>query len=639
MAAEKQRFREIRRLFDGAAVLDSPQREAWLEEMAGGDVELRHAVDRLLAASNHATGVFENPQQAAILSTPEVLPGRWEGRRLGPYEIQSEIGQGGMGVVYLARRADGAFEKQVAIKVVRQSLATQDFLTRFQRERDILAKLEHPHIARLLDGGTGPNGQAYLVMEYVPGEPLLEYADSRRLPLEHRLDLLRQVADAIDYAHEQGVVHRDLKPSNILVGAKGQVKLLDFGIAAWQHAGPANAITAEAITPTIALSPAYASPEQVRGARTTGASDIYSFAMVAYELLSGVMPFDTTGVSLEELLEVVAERRPVAPSRALVDSADPSLFDLAERRRTTPAVLVDEMERTVDQPLLRALSKRPEDRPDSAGRLVRELSGGQAGGPPVNTAWTGLLKTIRRNELVALPALLIAGLAASGQLQVTMAGWAVLGVAAIAAIVHKQGWTRVVLASPLIWLPALIIMTDAAKSILPPAVASISGYVGLIVSLIFCLYFLANFLRRDSELGEAAYRVRPHIETWHWVVGSCYAADTIYSLFKNPTSPGLTLAPFFVMALLGQSLLPFEIRRKGIFAEGQLVPWLSIRSFRFHGRQLELQLVRISASTASRSVKVKLPGKQPAVILPLLSKWLPEMPKESGEWHSPIAFD
>jgi serine/threonine protein kinase len=632
MAEQKQRFREIRRLFDGAAVLESPQREAWLEEMAGGDVELRHAVDRLLAASNHATGVFENPQQAAILATPEVLPDRWEGRRLGPYEIQSEIGQGGMGVVYLAQRADGAFEKQVAIKVVRQSLATHDFLARFQRERDILAKLEHPNIARLLDGGTSPSGQAYLVMEYVSGEPLLEYADSRRLPHEHRLDLLRQVADAIDYAHEQGIVHRDLKPSNVLVGAKGQVKLLDFGIAAWQHAEPRGVSTTEAITPTIALSPAYASPEQARGSRTTGASDIYSFAMVAYELLSGVMPFETNAVSLEALLELVAERQPKAPSMALVDSVEPSLFVLAERRRTTPAALVNEMERTVDLPLLRALSKRPEDRPYSAGHLVRELTG-QAGGPPVNTAWNRVLTAVRRHDILLWPALLTAGLSLAGQLQLTGIGWAVIGVAGLAAFVHRQGWTREVLTSPLIWLPALLLMTDAAKSALPPV--AMFRHVGLIVPLIFCLYFMLNYLRRDTELGETAYHGRPHIEIWRWVLGSFYTVDVLYSIAKNPASPRLSLAPLFVMGLLAQSLLPFEIRRKGIFAEGQLVPWLSIRAFRFYGRQLELQLVRISASTASRTTKVKLPRQDPKVILPLLAKWLPEMPREPGEWYSP----
>jgi hypothetical protein len=265
---------------------------------------------------------------------------------------------------------------------------------------------------------------------------------------------------------------------------------------------------------------------------------------------------------------------------------------------------------------------------------VRELTG-QAGGPPVNTAWNRVLTAVRRHDILLWPALLTAGLSLAGQLQLTGIGWAVIGVAGLAAFVHRQGWTREVLTSPLIWLPALLLMTDAAKSALPPVVASVTRYLGLIVPLIFCLYFLLNYLRRDRELGEAAYHTRPHIEVWRWVFGSFYVADVIYTLIKNPVSPGFGLAPLFAMALLGQSMLPFEIRRKGVFAEGQLVPWLSIRTFRFHGPQLELQLMRISASTASRSIKVKLPRKEPRVILPLLAKWLPEMPREPGEWYSP----
>src|SRR5882724_6730752 len=282
-----ERWQKIDQLLDEALELQPREHVAFLDVACVADTQLRQEVESLLA-----------------------------GQALGPYRLLREIGRGGMGVVYLAARDDAQFQKQVAIKVVQAGPHNKDLLRRFRRERQILANLDHPNIARLLDGGRTEQGVPYFVMEYGEGSPMTEYCDERKLSITERLRLFRDVCDVVQYAHQNLVVHRDLKPSNILVTADGAVKLLDFGIAKLLEADPGSAIS-ETTTGLPLMTPEYASPEQIRGEPVTTASDVYSLGIVLYELLTGHYPYRFKDRSLSEIMRVICEQEPEAPSHAI----------------------------------------------------------------------------------------------------------------------------------------------------------------------------------------------------------------------------------------------------------------------------------------------------------------------------------
>ena len=232
---QAERFRQIRNLFDATLERGQESRNAFLQEACQGDEELLMEVGKLLAAHGEPTAWIDE----SVLGEPAP---RLEGRRIGPYEILRQLGEGGMGSVYLAGRADGAYRRVVALKIVRPAAATTEVLRRFQREREILASLDHPNIARITDGGTTDDGLPYLVMDYIEGETIDAYCDHHRLDLKARLKLFRDVCSAVQYAHDHHVVHRDLKPTNVLVTREGVVKLLDFGIAKLSGSEPEGEI-------------------------------------------------------------------------------------------------------------------------------------------------------------------------------------------------------------------------------------------------------------------------------------------------------------------------------------------------------------------------------------------------------------
>jgi serine/threonine-protein kinase len=351
--------------------------------------------------------------------------------RVGAYEIEREIGRGGMGTVYLAFRADAAFEKKVAIKVTTGALASADAVERFKRERQILARLEHPNIARLIDGGATREGMPYLVMELIDGQPLHVYCDQKRLPTVKRLELFLAVCSAVAYAHHELVIHRDLKPANILVTPEGVPRLLDFGIA--KLVDPEAGAEAAGVT-ALAFTPWYASPEQVRGEPLATATDIYSLGVVLYELLTGHGPYRLQTWNPLEVLRAVVEQEPEVPSSAvdrtvsLPASAGQRRAVLTPRsvssiREGTPARLRSRLRGDLDAILLTALRKEPERRYPSVAALAADIQA-HLEGRPVSARRDSALyragKFVRRHRWGTVAALAILTLVAGGAANVVV---------------------------------------------------------------------------------------------------------------------------------------------------------------------------------------------------------------------------
>ncbi len=282
---DKASWQRIETLFDQASQLPPPERESFLKNSTGGDTQVYEAVVHLLEQAE-LTGGFFSELGAELQSSWREGEGAplQAGDRLGPYEVKEEIGRGGMAVVYLAQRMDGAYQEQVAIKVLKKGLDTEAILNRFRHEQQLLVDLRHPHIANLLDGGETASGQPYLVMEYIEGRALTQYLEAVNPTQADRLKLFLQIATAVQHAHQQLVVHRDLKPSNILVDQAGQVKLLDFGIAKLlTHHPSAHQIQTQ--VEQRVLTPRYAAPEQKAGGRISTATDVYQLGLILGEML------------------------------------------------------------------------------------------------------------------------------------------------------------------------------------------------------------------------------------------------------------------------------------------------------------------------------------------------------------------
>jgi WD40 repeat protein/serine/threonine protein kinase len=385
-----ERWHTVDRLLDQALELRPRDRGAFLDRACAGDWELRREAESLLAASDQAGAFLDSPALPG-LDTPDDEDASLTGQAFGPYSLSREIGRGGMGVVYLAARADDEFQKQVAVKLVQSGPRNKDLLLRFRRERQILANLEHPNIARLLDGGTTQQGQPYLVMEYVEGTPLTEYCDEHKLSIPDRLKLFRGVCEAVQYAHQNLVIHRDLKPSNILVTAEGSAKLLDFGVAKLLD-GDSGFAAATTIGPL--MTPEYASPEQIRGEPVTTASDVYSLGIVLYELLTGRYPYRFKDRSLPEMMRVICEQEPEPPSRAISraetlgrpEGAVPAIISaetVSRARQGNPEQLRARLRGDLNYITLMALRKAPADRYRTVERFSEDIARHLAGRPVI----------------------------------------------------------------------------------------------------------------------------------------------------------------------------------------------------------------------------------------------------------------
>jgi serine/threonine protein kinase/tetratricopeptide (TPR) repeat protein len=375
------RWERMNEVFHAAIELTPEQRAGFLNHACSDDPGLRAEVERLVAAHERAGRFIEGP---AIAEAGPWLRGASEplaaGQRFGPYRVIREIGRGGMGAVYFAERADGQFEQQVALKLIKRGMDTDLVLQRFRAERQILASLDHPNIARLLDGGTTDDGRPYFVMEYIEGEPLDQYADTRRLSIPDRLRLFLTVCGAVAYAHQRRVVHRDIKPLNVLVTSQGAPKLLDFGIAKVLHPGadePTSSVTGFRL-----LTPEYASPEQVEGRHATEASDVYSLGVVLYELLTGHSPYRSRSREPADVVEAVRTTDPERPSAAVIrreaqeaPSRRPGLA--RDRAAATGAGTTNRLSRRLrgdlDTIVLMALRKEPGRRYQSVQQLADDI--------------------------------------------------------------------------------------------------------------------------------------------------------------------------------------------------------------------------------------------------------------------------
>jgi non-specific serine/threonine protein kinase/serine/threonine-protein kinase len=301
------------------------------------------------------------------------------GQRFGSYQIIREIGRGGMGKVYLSARADDQFKKRVALKILRSEFTDPEILSRFRHERQILATLSHPNIATLLDGGTGQSGEPYLVMEFIEGTPLDLYCDSRNLSISERIVLFQQLCSAVQYIHQNLIVHRDLKPSNILVTPDGVLKLLDFGIAKLLKPELMATIVDATGADHRIMTPAYASPEQVRGETIATTSDIYSLGVILYELLTGRRPYRLRTSAAHELARAVCEEEPEKPSTAIGRTANGSPQETAvweeigRRRSSAPEKLQRRFKGDLDNILLKAMRKEPRRRYVSVEQFSDDL--------------------------------------------------------------------------------------------------------------------------------------------------------------------------------------------------------------------------------------------------------------------------
>ena len=316
MSPGSERWHRTKQLFEGALDLTPADRAALLEKECGDDETLRRDVESLLESDDHAGDFIEDPP----FSIPRDLfpvggDEPFVSQEFGTYTSIRELGRGGLGSVYLAARSDDEYRKEVAIKVIRRGLDTEDILRRFRNERQILAQLDHPNIARLIDGGTTDDGLPYFVMEYVKGNPLTAYTETQAPSLTDRLTLFRKICAAVTYAHQNLVIHRDLKPSNILVTADGEPKLLDFGIAKLLDTNDEAAFLT--IPELRAMTPEYASPEQIKGGAITTASDIYSLGVLLFELLTGERPYRLETHTPGEIAQAVTEQEPTRPSTVI----------------------------------------------------------------------------------------------------------------------------------------------------------------------------------------------------------------------------------------------------------------------------------------------------------------------------------
>jgi serine/threonine protein kinase len=551
------RFRQIRNLYEAVVEMAPEEQREFLSRASQGDEDLLHEVERLLIAREHTGHLIGQPIFERIdLNAEAPAAPRMEGRRLGSYQILREIGRGGMGTVYLASRADGLVHKQVAIKIMRGGAQESDILRRFQQERDILASLDHPSIARLIDAGSTEEGLPYFVMDYVDGEPIDAWCNRNKLDVTERLGLFRAVCEGVQYAHQRRVVHRDLKPGNILVTSGGAVKLLDFGIAKLlreaSSTGPATTATMQ-----VMMTVEYASPEQIRGEAIDTTSDVYALGIVLYELLTARHPYRLKNRLLAEVARVICEEEPARPSTV---NTEPTQEGESEESRSaitnvpegSPGQLRHRLEGDLDNIVLKALQKEPERRYHSAAQFSEDLRK-HLDGLPVSaredTVWYRAGKFVRRHKV---------GFAATLLIAVSLA----VGV------------------STTLWQTG-IALQQLREAPSPSIAAAITIPWLILISFVVVVLF-----------GAAAYFTRANARrTMGALAGGVVFIRVMLEGVALEDSMGLG---HFTWVIKPESLLPIWLSGVPYGAMGMLLGWRVIRRFGWRGNLVFLAVVGIS---------------------------------------------
>jgi eukaryotic-like serine/threonine-protein kinase len=424
---DRERWNRIEALFFGALERDLGERTSFLDAESAGEAEMRAEVEAMLAAHEHGQGLLLENRFLTGESVDLPHPDALLGSRLGAYRLKSLLGRGGMGAVYLAERDDAQYRQEVALKLIRPGLHTADVVARFRAERQILARLQHPHIARLLDGGVTDDGLPFLVMEYVAGTPITAFCDAQRLPIAERLRLFRTVCQAVQFAHRNLIVHRDLKPSNIFVTDDGEIKLLDFGIA--KLLDPASVPVSMPLTRAEMrlLTPEYAAPEQVRGETITTATDVYALGVLLYELLTGRRPYRLPERRQAEVERIICEEEPTRPSTAVAEIEQIARDDgttetvtperVSAARSTAAARLRRTLQGDLDNIVMMALRKEPGRRYTTAEQVAEDLERYLDGRPVIaqkDTLAYRMDRFVRRHAAAVVSAVLIVLLLISG---------------------------------------------------------------------------------------------------------------------------------------------------------------------------------------------------------------------------------
>jgi serine/threonine protein kinase/tetratricopeptide (TPR) repeat protein len=416
-----ERWQKVNEIFHSALQQTAERRRGFLMQACANDTELLAEVESLLFSYEESSSFIQGSAFDHAVDVLAQSDTPQPGQRIGCYKIIREIGRGGMGAVLLALRDDEEFEKEVAIKIIKRGMDTDYLLDRFRNERQILARLDHANIARLLDGGTTESGLPYFVMEYIEGQPIDEYCDEKKLSVVERLKLFRKVCAAVHYAHQNLVIHRDIKPSNILVTEDDTPKLLDFGIAKILTPDSQD-YTQETATMMRMMTPEYASPEQVRGDHITTASDVYSLGVVLYELLTGRSPYRYKGRSPLEVLSIVSNNDPEKPSTAIfrleestrsLNGAETQIItaeDVSLLREGSAEKLRRRLSGDLDNIILKAMRKEKERRYASVERLsddIRNYLHGLPVSARKDTFSYRTLKFISRNKAAVIAATLV----------------------------------------------------------------------------------------------------------------------------------------------------------------------------------------------------------------------------------------
>jgi len=405
---DRENWNQVERIVDTALTMDSSQRGSYIEECCKGDSELKTQVITLLESIEKAktSDFLEDDRkysefEADLHNLHKPAGDSLIGHEIDVYKITGLIGHGGMGSVYTAQRSDELYEKHVAIKILPRGMDTPANITRFRREQQILAKLNHPNISRLLDGGITENGLPYLVMEYVDGIPLHEYCDTHQLTLDKRIVLFKSVCRAVRHAHSNTVIHRDLKPSNILVTKDGTAKVLDFGIAKLLEPDNSESPTFKTRTGSRIFTLAFAAPEQIKGVNVTTATDTYGLGLLLYELLAGIHPFELENKNLSEIENLILNQTPSRPSSKLDALPSEKQKRIAQKHNTTPSNLIQLLKGDLDAIIMKALRKEPEARYRSAEQLLEDLNRREQNLPIIareDTVRYNISKFVRRHK-------------------------------------------------------------------------------------------------------------------------------------------------------------------------------------------------------------------------------------------------